>query len=361
MASKRREKRARETAEELDQALAREAADAVVASRADDALFVVDRTGSKSARRRIVKEQAVVASNKPVSKTERILLKKMEENGGTLRKGKTPEIPSQLQDLWADDDSDGGGGGASVAARRRVKTPNTATIPALKRVAGPGFSYNPTPEAHQEILAEALALEIKKKEKDLREARAAKSQKGLQVPSALVQSVLVESGDEDDEDDEDDDDAKDAESKTGRKKKLEKKTQAQRNKERRRKDADQKLTSEQRQKQMLKTISQLPVLLKQAEAEERKAKALRELREIKALASADDSALSYDESGSVPLSDELSGSLRRIIPKGSTITNAVAKLKTTGAIQFRDKLKRKKGDTLNKTKKVKWVAKYKYP
>lgn len=359
MASKRREKRARETAEELDQALARDAAAAVVASRADDALFVVDRTGSKSARRRIVKEQAVVASNKPVSKTERILLKKLEENGGTLRKGKTAEIPSQLQDLWADGDSDGGAG-SSVAGRRRAKKP-TATIPASKRVAGPGFSYNPTPEAHQEILAEALALEIKKKERDLREARAAKSQKGLQEPSALVQSVLVESGDEDDDEDEEDDAAKNAEGKTGRKKKLEKKTQAQRNKERRRKDAEQKLTSEQRQKQLLKSISQLPVLLKQAEAEERKAKALLELRKIQASSSADDSALSYDESGSVPLSDELSGSLRRIIPKGSTITNAVTKLKTTGAIQFRDKLKRKKGDTLNKTKKVKWVAKYKYP
>jgi hypothetical protein len=88
---------------------------------------------------------------------------------------------------------------------------------------------------------------------------------------------------------------------------------------------------------------------------------LRELRKVQRQSAVDVTAMSYHEAGEVPLSDELSGSLRRIIPKGSGLNNTVSKLKSTGALQFRDKFNRRKGDnTLRQQKRVVWVARHKY-
>lgn len=356
--SKRREKRIAETSAEFEEQRSRQTEVSVVNSRSNDELFVVDRTGSKSARRRVVKEQVALATNQPVSKTERALLKKIERKAKTQNDVKpvttlvVGQGPSSavLSDIWANDNSDSG---------IRIKKP-TVTIPRAKKVAGPGFSYNPSPSSHQDVLAEALALEIKKREKDIRDSRAAQFKKGIHAElSDLTKSVLVDSGDEGDDDD-DDYDLGEKNSDVAKRKQKEKKTRAQRNKERKRKDIDSERILDQIEKNVLKSIDKLPSIIKSIEMEETKAAAMKELRKVKAQSSVDMTALSYEEAGSVPLSDELSGSLRRIIPKGSMINSAVSKLKSTGAISFRDKFKRKKGDSLHKTKKVKWVAKYKY-
>ena len=362
MSKRAREKRVAATSAEFEEARSRASAAAIVAERTDDALFVVDRTGSKSARRKIVKEQVAQAAHVPVSKTERELLKKV-QSGRSLSAAKKAAPSSGgasvLKDLWGDDD----GGGGTVT---KIKKP-VATVAAslAKRVAGPGFSYNPSPDAHQDVLAEALALEIKKRERDLRESKSATRNGagvGPESLSALTRSVLVDSEDEDEDDDEEGEgEGEDGGDGAVRKAKLkEKKTRAQRNKERKRKDIEAGRSQEQGEKKLLKAIEQLPTLIKSIEKEEQKAAALRELRKVQAQSSLDTTALSYEDAGAVPLTDELSGSLRRVIPKGSNLTSAVGKFKSTGAFQFRDKFKRKKGDTMQKTRRRVWVAKHKY-
>ena len=364
MSKRAREKRVAATSAEFEEARSRASAAAIVAERTDDALFVVDRTGSKSARRKIVKEQVAQAAHVPVSKTERELLKKV-QSGRSLSAAKKAAPSSGgasvLKDLWGDDD---GGGGGTVT---KIKKP-VATVAAslAKRVAGPGFSYNPSPDAHQDVLAEALALEIQKRERDLRESKSATrigAGVGPESLSALTRSVLVDSEDEDDDEEGEGEGREGEDGGDGavRKAKLkEKKTRAQRNKERKRKDIEAGRSQEQGEKKLLKAIEQLPTLIKSIEKEEQKAAALRELRKVQAQSSLDTTALSYEDAGAVPLTDELSGSLRRVIPKGSNLTSAVGKFKSTGAFQFRDKFKRKKGDTMQKTRRRVWVAKHKY-
>jgi len=349
----RRDKRIAETSAEFEEARSRASAAQIVNERADGgALFVVDRTGSKSARRRIHKEQEAVVANVPASKTEKALLKK---KMAVKAKNVSPSSSSSagLKDLWRDE--------GSTKANPRIKRPKSASVPAAKKVAGPGFSYNPLPLAHQDVLAEALALEIKKREKEMRESRAVQMFKG----ESSVQSALSDGSDNDD-DDEDDDDNEDDEGdgenvSRGAKKGSMKKTKAQRNRERRRKDLEAEKSLELAGKNALKTIDQLPKIVKSIEKEEQKAAALRELRKVQRQSAVDVTAMSYHEAGEVPLSDELSGSLRRIIPKGSGLNNTVSKLKSTGALQFRDKFNRRKGDnTLRQQKRVVWVARHKY-
>ena len=352
MSKRAREKRIAETSAEFEEQLSRVSAQDVVASRPDEVLFVVDRTGSKSARRRVLKEETAKARNQPVSKTDRALLKKRAEKAKQqvalgLPSKPVREQPSVLADLWADESS---------ATQRQPRIKRSSTVAsAAKKVAGPGFSYNPPVSAHQNVLAEALALEIKKREKDMRNSKAITL--GL---SELTKSVLIDSDYDSDEEDEDEDGGGEGEGGSRKRKIKDKKTRAQRNKERKRKDIDSVKALEQMERGVLKSIDSLPHILRSLDAREKKAQALKALREVQALSAKDETALTYEEAGAVPLSDELGGSLRRVVPKGSSLNSAVTKVRQSGGFLMRDKFNRKKGDTLHATKKVKWVAKYKY-
>jgi nucleolar protein 53 len=72
--------------------------------------------------------------------------------------GKRPAAAPALSDLWADED---GGGEAPKRPRHRPAPPRMPAAPAVA-VDGPGCSYNPDREAHQEAVAVAVAAELKK-------------------------------------------------------------------------------------------------------------------------------------------------------------------------------------------------------
>jgi nucleolar protein 53 len=264
------------------------------------------------------------------------------------RQASAKPATSALKDLWGTEETQ-----ESAVMTKKVQKPSVE-LSTSKKVAGPGFSYNPTPQAHQDALAEALALEIKKRERELRD------RKPVNVMPVTRQEDEVNDSDDDDEDD-DDDGGADGISQSAKKAKMkEKKTRAQRNKERRRKDQEAERSVEQSEKRLLKDIEKLPALVQSIEKEERKVASLRLLRKVQAQSAVDETAMTYEEAGAVPLSDELSGTLRRVIPKGSGLNSTVTKFKSTGAIQFRDKFKRHKGDNLHTRKRVVWVARHKY-
>ena len=378
-------------------------------SRADDDLFKIDRTGSKTAKRKIVKAKTNESEGASVSLVERRLIaKKMAElekkknkgGGGGEGGGKSKPNASVLTDLWSDD------GmvvpkAASVSARvSRVNTDDmvgadvnnkkkSTKAPLTlkhekelkeknmsKRVkpAIPGMSYNPSSDAHQDALAEALALTIRKREEDALNVKVV-DRRGL---SELTKTLLTnESDDSDNDSDDDSEGSDDSEDDDGdgsadgvgpdgkKRNKLprrarEKKTQAQRNKEKAKKLKVAEQKKAQKEKNMLKVLSNIPDLIKKIDQEETKRQAQKKLRKMLLENAKDTSSLTYAESGAVPLSDELKGSLRQVTPKGSAIVSQVDKMRETGDLMSRDRRKKRAYERPHKGERVVWIPKYKY-
>ena len=74
--SKKRERRIAETYAEIEEAVSGRVEAQALASRDSDTLFVVDRTGSKNARRKIAKKEASESRAYSVSKVDDKLIKK---------------------------------------------------------------------------------------------------------------------------------------------------------------------------------------------------------------------------------------------------------------------------------------------
>ena len=138
-------------------------------------------------------------------------------------------------------------------------------------------------------------------------------------------------------------------------------TRAQRNKQKAGKALNVEQLKVKANNVLQKAIGSLPHLLRSIEAETKQQEARRALRDVKQAEAHDDSAMSYADAGSVPLTDELSGSLRTMRPKGSMLQTAVANMRATGEVTVIDRRKRRKSERRFAQKKVKWVAKYKYP
>jgi len=380
MASRKRTKRIAETNAELEDSLETRNKESLVQKRADEgSLFVVDRLGSKNARRRIAKEIVAVESGKVVSLVEQKLIRKIQEQKKPTLAQKRQEALQhkslQLADLWGDD-VDGKASAADAEAaelgvRRKKRVASTLGKPLVSnggkvlKVAGPGFSYNPSQDAHQDVIAEALAIELKKREKE------AKEKKGGSVGEARLSVLSLalsqdDDGDDDEDDEEEEDNDDDEEDGEGGKEKKssrlkEKKTRAQRNKIRAKRLASHKQSIEQTEKNILKQIDKLPHLLRSVEEEAKKKEALAKIKELRKSSSADETALTYVDAGTVPLSDELRGSLRTITPKGCALALAMNGMKETGVVLGKSRRTRKKGENPLTGPKVKWVAKHKYP
>ena len=192
MPSKKRERRIAATNLEYEEHVKSSAKEAVLAATKDEDLFVIDRTGSKNKRRQLVKNAVVVADkSKAVSKVEEHLIKKKVDSLArgelTLNQKRDKVLDEKkvhLMDMWGDDD----------IAPNSKKTTTNGKGKGKKNamIAGPGFSYNPVDTAHQDTLAEALALEIKENERKVREQQGfAKPQiRGNNQVSWIFRSIL---------------------------------------------------------------------------------------------------------------------------------------------------------------------------
>jgi hypothetical protein len=231
------------------------------------------------------------------------------------------------------------------------RTSKRKVVPAIG-----GQSYNPSIDDHQDALAEALAIEIKKREEE------ARSRGPMDTSlSELTKSVLVLAGDDDDSEDEDgEDDHVVGRRKLSRRRLKGKLTKAVRNKQKARKLASYEHLQEGINKSILKSIEQLPMVLKSIEADEKRlanAKAFREAQKKKA---AEEGALSFEEAVLVPLSDELRGSLRTILPKGCAVKDQARNMQVNGDLFAKDRRKQKTFEKPHQSKNIKWHAKYKY-
>lgn len=363
---RKRTRKVREAAlvQEYETFLDTSAADSLLTAKEDSELFVLDRGGSKKKKRKIEKAtQRQVDDPKMVSKTEKVLLERMQNKQKSKGKSagvKTQPATKEVFDMWGAEDTQ------DLKSRGR---PRTSSQKKVKKTAGPGMSYNPSHEDHQEALAEAVALDLKHQESIVR------NEKVCDVVNKTI-SDGADSSDSDGEPPASDDGLESDHSFTydssnrnlSRRERARREnvklTRAQRNKLRSKRIANYERAQDQMQKNLEKGINQLPKHIKSVEDEEAKKKAQREFRiaqkeESQREQEAELAAMTYEEAGAVPLTDELTGSLRQLKPKGIPISSHVELMTASGDVADRNRRARKKREKPHAPKKVKWIPKYK--
>ena len=154
------------------------------------------------------------------------------------------------------------------------------------------------------------------------------------------------------------------------KKKKDRLTKAEKNKKR---DKNIKLFEKSKIKSLtdiIKEIDDAPTIMKNLEAEEKLRELNKQISMTKKAARKSstavvgaytaESGMNYLEAGSVPLTDELKGSLRQVLPKGTPINDQVEKMRSDGLLMLMNRRKRRAQEKPHGAEKIKWIAKYKY-
>jgi hypothetical protein len=311
--------------------------------------FEEDRRGSASKRRKLARAANADAISVDISSlkhksahSEVAVLKRILEKPG---RGVVPEKKNEdsLEDIWGADD-------VNEAPHRELEVKA-----ALKKTApNKNFSYNPAFESHQEALAEAYALELRQREDQKRKAE------GHLLLLAPDTPALEEDSQSSDEED-DNVGQGDGSTRTQRSLKQSKKlTRAQRNKIRARNIAGVETAKEKAEKDIIKSIDNMPLILRELDADERRHAAEEELRSLRDRAHEGSQGMTYAEAGEVPLTDELRGSLRTLLPKGILIKAAEADMRRSGKLMVKGRREERRGEKPHGKRNLKWVAKYKY-
>lgn len=306
----------------------------VLRIKANDELFVVDRVGSKNARLRMKREggegKGILSAKADLRKIVK-LAKKLKS------KEQFEKVdPAATFDLWESEP-------AETEKRRQC---------AKVKVPHPGQSYNPSLEDHQDALAEATAIELLKREKDLKTSV-------VQTAVATITNADLDSSD-DESDGEGVRDPSDNSRVVKSNRRLRVMTRAEKNKKRLRKAAAHEISKVESARGLLKAIDSLPTILKSIEGEEIYQQSMKALRDTKQQESVDKSAMTYTDAGMIPLTDELNGSLRNIIPKGSRIKERVLSLVESGSANSQTRRKRRAYEKPYQSKNIRWVAKFKH-
>eukprot|EP01036_Dinobryon_divergens_P031466 gene31466-40866_t len=345
--SKIRQKRIVELVKEYEDASLIELSEKRLVAQKDEELFTVDTAGRQSRKRkaRLDFSEARSPLRHPPSKAESRLVKKLLV---TSRPSPAKKDATSLSDLWGDCEQ--------VTAVDSVRRPSSVALP--------GQSYNPTPRDHQNILAEAVALEIIKRENAERFDKPVAVSTTDAVVSQQSQDPAEdeddEDGDEEEEEADEDGDDGSAEGRrpgAGRPKTL---TRAQRNKKRRRSEESHRQLSEERHRRLLQSIDQLPKILQEMAASDKRRSARKAALQAKKKASSA-ASLTYEQSAEVPLSDELCGSLRQLRPKGRPLGERLRLLRSSGRAAPAPRLGGQRAHMKpHAAKRVVWHAKYKY-
>jgi len=385
--SKKRVRRIAETNELYENAKLESSAIEKLQSRDDSALFSIDRSGSKAGRKKLVTELIPKKENTFVSPTERILINKIiqdkKENkkrkiyGENIVIEKNKKLDINLEDIW--------GTSPAQSSKSIIQFKSIATITSTGKkrrveqakkslkIALPGQSYHPTVEDHQNVVAEAVAMEIKRQD--------AMTANALTRPSNILNNkeitAMFLSGENfvpDDSDDNSDNEEYDENALENfdangirlrrRVVKNKKMTQAQKNRKRNLRQVQTESRRQKTQEQLLKEIDHVDKYQAELDALEVKKAAEKEIRDqwvaTKKL-EAESHTLTPKDIPTVPLSDELNGSLRTIKPKGIAVIDRTNAMLDAAKFVERTKHLRKHGENPHGARRVKWIPKYKLP
>lgn len=340
--SAKRQKRIKETAEELEKTVGTKQ----LVEVEDEALFELDRVGSKSAKRKLAQKSDSLEKHGSFSKTEVALIKKAATAPKKVPFSQITREKENIRDLWDEE--------VTVPKRKDVKPVSKSRLPL------PGQSYNPSVEDHRKVLNEALAHEQKK----IAEAERIDSLVLINPNNSIDKFELSDDGSDDSEGEEDEE----GDGTTGKsygklsRKQRTKMTRAQRNKIKARNMAEYEKSKETVETSVLKAIEGLPGLLKGMAKEERQLAARHQQeKKLKAAREAEEARpkLGSNEVGQVALSDELSGSLRSLIPKSVGVVDQTNHMTESGDLMRRDRRKRRAYEKPHGAKNVVWIPKYK--
>lgn len=208
------------------------------------------------------KRRKVILSEKELRQVKKIISNKKKANQITTEgsnRTATKSFPKEeVYDLWEHTVADD--------SRKQMKTKNLQPTVAID-IAHSGQSYRPDEELHQNIVGEALAIELRRSEAELYNK--------TPIASGMSEDTLaVLVGDTDDDDDEDE---QQHDTDPFQPKKIkEKLTRAQRNKRRRAKEMQAEHESRKRTKRLLNAVSNLPSIKKELAKEELTKKARKE-------------------------------------------------------------------------------------
>ncbi|GLD93047.1 hypothetical protein PINS_up001639 [Pythium insidiosum] len=363
MARKRRlQQRVKAIGEQVEESIRQDAEDRKLENVASDELFQIDTLGGKVSKKQKLKQKdPLIKSNKFVAekanKFESKLVKKLQAAQQSAvtepTKAKKPATDGSL--LWGND--------GMPVVDERIKQLDEFVAPAVvkkiaqpKRVAStrhkikkvavpaPGQSYNPDFESHQDVLAAAVAQELERQEK---------RQEQLQpIATGMSAETLefIKSGDEDEDDDEDDDDA--VEGATRKRRAPEKLTRSQRNKRARHKQMELEHKAKRGEKALVKQINVVNHILNDIVKDEKQSQQKQELKKVLAEQKLEEEPLvkvagkltKLERDTPVLLSDELTGSLRTMRPKGNPLLDRFDSLHKRNMIEVnhsRGKQKRK--------------------
>lgn len=339
--SRKRNQRVAEITKEYDNYMVQATEEAIVASKEDVDLFVIDTVGSKSARRKVNKEVKKQESGVVSATDAKLVAKRLaQKTASTPTTVAVTEPAAEVYDLWDTP-------APQAPASRSTKGGNSK-----KLVVRGGQSYNPSVDDHQDALAEAHAVELKHQEELARKNAA------FDTTSTALISSLDEIGDSDDDEVELDSGVVATVSSVSRRKK-EKLTIAQRNKIRRRNIKGFEEAKLQAEKRLEDEVDKLPHILRELAAAEQLKEQQKALKQIQNQVDNMDT-MSYEEVSQVPLTDELHGNLRSIIPKGNVLLDRVQNMVKNEDMVAKNRRSRRNKEKPHGEKKVKWIAKYKY-
>lgn len=405
--SAKRVKRIRQTNAEYEDAVQKTAQQSVLTTVEDQALFTVDRAGSKAKRRRVVEEILPKEEGKFVSSTEKHLIEKQRKRleSGTVRKpygsdyvevGNKKTV-TKVEDIWGEEEES-----KPATSSRRARLHKQSL-----KIALPGQSYNPSAPDHQDALAQAMSIHLKKIENAKTAFDLIEEQQAVQKEKRDQALVLAGDSSDDDEDSDDDNENKskslakyavdsnklktmtavlldendsgdsededsdlesndeDGNSSGAKKPRQKVLTKAQRNKRRARRQAEHEARRAAVEKKKLLDIVVVKHIKKniaQENAEhavQRKIKEALEIERKRAEEEEKTKRLRAYEVSAVPLSDELQGSLRAMKPKGAPSLDAMQSMIASGETRAAFARKRRAYEKPHGAKRIKWVPKYK--
>lgn len=268
-------------------------------------------------------------------------------------KKKTTKTKSPVFDIWASSPT-------TAPTRKKKSIDGKKTLPPTISLDVPkaGQSYNPDHNQHQDVLGEALSLEIRRKDakedlaKPINSAMADFMKKTVTSTNEFYVDDASESDSSSSEEDGDDDSAP-APKLTRRK---EKKTKAQRNKQKRARKNEADITRRKNEKKFLHTVHESKKIKKEVvkelkEKAERKQEIDKLVKERKMAPKGVEVEAKFAEKNpikadsiAVALTDEIKrngGGLRTIVRKGDLLKDRVLSMKARGLVEGKSERKKK--------------------
>ncbi|KAF0694784.1 Aste57867_14382 [Aphanomyces stellatus] len=362
MVRKRKLQRIKEVGAEVEAFIEEQAEATKLQHHGDEHLFSIDTAGSTSKKAKITKDPGVWSGKFKPEKAkglkavvERIQAKAPEP---VVRKSKR----AKLETLW-----DAAGNAtipksiteedeyvAPTVIKKKAalsNAPSTKNKVKAVEVAADGQSYHPEFKAHQDVLAEALAKEVAKQtQRELDQAP---------LVTGISNDYIMDSSDDEEVEDAANDDDDDETKPTSKPK--EKLTRSDRNRLARHKALEKQLEGRRSNKKLLKQINHVKTLESEVKKGEKASKTKQELKTfLKAQKLEEEPEVHIAGKKRkvvrptlVATSDELTGNIRGLKPKGSAMKDRFDSLLKRNKIEI--------GKTArNKTKWTKFVPKHKY-